>query len=76
MSNPRFNVQLLPPKKTHITVQNISLGTVTVKEKKTVVVTVGIMGLQGASSANAPLKDEPVEVYLKARGVNPNGNNS
>ena len=76
MSNPPFNVQILQPKKTHITVQNISLGTVAVKEKKTVVVTVGIMGLQGASSANAPLKDEPVEGYLKARGVNPYGNNS
>ena len=76
MSNPPFNVQILQPKKTHITVQNISLGTVAVKEKKTVVVTVGIMGLQGASTANAPLAEEPVEIYLKARGENPNGYNS
>lgn len=75
MSNKPINVSILPPKKIQITVKN-SLDTVVVKEKKTTVVTVGIMGLQGASGANAPLKDEPVEVYLKARGVNPNGNNS
>lgn len=74
MSNKPINVSILPPKKIQITVKN-SLDTVVVKEKKTTVVTVGIMGLQGASGANAPLKDEPVEVYLKARGVNPNGNN-
>ena len=75
MSNKPINVSILPPKKIQITVKN-SLDTVVVKEKKTTVVTVGIMGLQGASGANAPLSDEPVEVYLKARGVNPNGNNS
>lgn len=75
MSNKPINVSILPPKKIQITVKN-SLDTIVVKEKKTTVVTVGIMGLQGASGANAPLKDEPVEVYLKARGVNPNGNNS
>ena len=75
MSNKPINVSILPPKKIQITVKN-SLDTIVVKEKKTTVVTVGIMGLQGASGANALLKDEPVEVYLKARGVNPNGNNS
>ena len=75
MSNKPINVSILPPKKIQITVKN-SLDTLVVKEKKTTVVTVGIMGLQGASGANAPLDDEPVKVYLKARGVNPNGNNS
>lgn len=75
MSNLAHKVSILPPKKIQIAVKN-SLDTVVVKEKKTTVVTVGIMGLQGASGANAPLADEPVEVYLKARGVNPNGNNS
>lgn len=75
MSNLAHKVSILPPKKIQITVKN-SLDTVAVKEKKTTVVTVGIMGLQGASGANAPLKDEPVEVYLKARGVNQNGNNT
>lgn len=75
MSNCPTNITVTKPAKVEITVQTKS-DTVAVKEKKTVVVTVGMMGLQGASGANAPLKDEPVEVYLKARGANPNGNNS
>lgn len=70
-----INVIVPAPKKSPVVVED-KLEAVVVKETKTVVVTVGLPGTQGASGESAPLSIEPLNVYLEARGVNPNGNNS
>lgn len=75
MNNPK-NIIITPPKKFSVVVQSPTLPVVNVTKKIVKTVTIGLVGLQGASGANAPLDVEPVAVYLNARGVNPNGNNS
>lgn len=71
----QINVIVPTPKKHPVVVED-KLDAVVVKEVKTVIVTVGLPGVQGASGESAPLSIEPLVVYLEARGVNPNGNNS
>ena len=75
MSVPGINVVVSTPSKCSIVVKE-NVDKVVVKETKTVVVTVGLPGVQGASGESAPLPVEPLMVYLEARGENPNGNNT
>ena len=46
----------------------------TVKSEIKPVVTVQVPGIQGGSSAETPLEDDPLTIYLESRGNLPNGN--